>query len=361
MAYTLALRPSAPALAHPQRVTLKVEGEQIVDVEYRPDAGADSPFARVGRMGFEQVVAAAASACPTCGVAHAIALCQAVEALASIDVPRRAAALRVVGAELERAASHLAAVAAIFKALALPDVAAPFAAEGRAAAEALRTLRGEPGAGWLVPGGVARDLDDAGRGAIARVSSEALDHLFALADRTIAQRLLLARTVEVGVITTSAAAQFGLGGPLARAAGLKADLRLDAPYAAYDVLQPAVVTQEGGDVYARLAVLILEALEGLKLAGHAAEDLPAGKIRGPLPAALPDGSGEGAAEAPRGPVRYRVEAGSGRLSAVICRPAPQLDRLLARAAMGKATLDDAALIFVSTDPCDRCLGMTHNV
>lgn len=361
MAYTLALRPSAPALAHPQRVTLKVEGEQIVDVEYRPEAGAESPFARVGRMGFEQIVTAATTACPTCGVAHALALCQAVEALAAINVPRRAAALRVVAAELERAASHLAAVATIVEALALPDVAALFAAEGRAAAEALRTLRGAPGASWLVPGGVAHDLDDEALGMIARVSSEGLDRLFALADKTIAQRLLLARTVEVGAITTRAAEQFGLGGPLARAAGLKADLRLDAPYAAYDMLQPALVTQEGGDVYARLAVLLLEALESLKLAGRAVGNLPSDEVRGALPSALPTGVGEGAAEAPRGPVRYRVETDGGRLSAVSCRPAPQLDRLLARAALVNATLDDAALIFVSTDPCDSCLGMTYSL
>ncbi|NTU79306.1 MAG: hypothetical protein HGA45_07875 [Chloroflexales bacterium] len=356
----MALRPSAPALAHPQRVILRVEGEQIVDVEYRPETGDGSPFARVGRMGFEQIVAAATAACPTCGMAHALALCQAVEALAAIAIPARAKVLRVAAAELERATSHLATVATIFEALALPEVAAAFAAEGRAAAGALLSLRGKAPGGWLVPGGVAQDLADEGRGAIARVMAESLERLFTLADKTIAQRLLLARTVEVGVITLSAAEQFGLGGPLARAVGLKADLRLDAPYAAYDDLQTALVTQEGGDVYARITVLIFEALESLKLAGRAVHDLPVGPIRGALPQALPAGIGEAAVEAPRGPVHYKVAAEGGRLSAVSCKPAPQLDRLLTRAALVNATVDDSALIFVSTDPCDTCLGMTYD-
>lgn len=360
MAYTLALRPSAPALSRPQRVLLKVEGEQIIDVEYRPDAGESSPFARVGRMGFDQVIAAAATACPSCGLAHAMALCQAVEALAAIEVPRRAAALRLIAAELERAASHLAAAGAIFTSLALPTVAEACAAESQAARANLTILAGAAPDSWMVPGGIARDLDEQGRAALARGAAESLERLFTLADKTITQRTLLARTVEVGVISTRAAEQFGLAGPLARAAGLRADLRLDAPYAGYDEWQPELVTQEGGDVYARLLIYLLESLESLKLAGRAIHELPEGPVRSVLPADLPAGSGEGAVEAPRGPVRYRVEADGRRLSAVSCTPAPQLDRLLARAALVNATLDDAALIVVSTDPCDTCLGASKH-
>lgn len=356
MAYTLALRPSAPALSRPQRVLLKVEGEQIIDVEYRPDGGAASPFARIDRMSFEQVVAAATAACPSCGTAHALALCQAVEALAPLAVPRRAAALRLVAAELERAGSHLAAAAAVFSALALPATAAAFAAEGRGARAALDLLTGGQVGTWFTPGGVARNPADDDLAALARSAADSLERLFTLADTTVAQRSLLARTVEVGVISASAAERFFLAGPLARAAGLKADLRLDAPYAAYDQWRPDLVTQEGGDVYARLLIFILEALESLKLVGRVLAELPAGPTRGALPADLPLGTGESAVEAPRGPLRYRVEADGRRLSAVSCTPAPQLDRLLARAALVNATLDDTALIVVSTDPCDTCLG-----
>lgn len=357
MAYTLALRVSAPALAHAQRLLLKVEGEQIVSVEYRPEAGSSPFFTRTGGRGAEELIAAATSACPTCGTAHGLALCQAVEALAEISLPPRAEALRLAAAELERAASHLATVGAIFEALALPATARAFAAEGRRAHQALSQLAGGQLKGWLRPGGLSRDIDSSVRDALAKASGEALDRLFALADRTIAGRLLLARTVEVGVITASAAEQFGLSGPLARAAGLAADLRIDAPYGAYVETQPTLVSQEGGDVYARLLVLILEALESLKLVGAVINQLPPGTVRGKLPASLPAGSAEGTVEAPRGPLSYRVEADGSRLDTVSCRPAPQLDRLLARAIMQNAALDDSALIVVSTDPCDACLSM----
>lgn len=358
MAYTLALAPSAPALSRPQRVLLKVEGEQIVDAEYRPDGGETAPFARAGLMSFEQVVAAAAAACPTCAVAHATALCQAVEALASIEVPQRALALRLVAAELERAGSHLTTVAAVFAALALTGTSEAFAAEGRAAAQALTLLTGD--GAWLVPGGVSRELTEDAQVTAGRAATDSLERLFALADKTIAQRTLLARTVEVGTISAGAAERFGLAGPLGRAAGLKADLRIAVPYGGYSTWQPELVTQEGGDVYARLLVLILEALESLKLAGRALAELPEGPSRGALPAALPGGAAESAVEGPRGPLRYRVETEGGRIARVGCTAAPQLDRLLAKAALVGGSLDDAALIIVSTDPCDACLGASLN-
>jgi Ni,Fe-hydrogenase III large subunit len=172
-------------------------------------------------------------------------------------------------------------------------------------------------------------------------------------------RPLLARTVDVGVISQSAAAQFGLAGPLARAAGLGADLRRDAPYAAYGELQPDVAPQEGGDVYARLLVLLLESLESLKLVERAARELPEGPWRGELPEALPAGAATAAVEAPRGPLRYSVESDGRRIVAVTAQVAPQLDRLLARTALAQAALDDAALIIVSTDPCDSCLAVAN--
>jgi Ni,Fe-hydrogenase III large subunit len=337
-----------------------VEGERIIDVEYRPDGGAGSPFEQVERLGVDQLVLAARG-CPRCGLAHGLALCQAVETLTGLSVPRRGAMLRLIAAELERAASHLEAAGAIFDAMGMEAVASAYSDDATASRAALRELVGEPGDRWLVIGGVARDLATEERETLIERTSDVLERLFVLADHTIARRALLARTVEVGVISANAAGQFRLAGPLARAAGITADLRHDAPYAAYDEWRPNLITQEGGDVYARLMMLVLEALESLKLAGRVAGELAGGKgqIHAELPAQLETGTADGYAEGPRGPVRYTVEAKGGRLSAVRCTPAPQLDRLLARTALSEAALDNAALIVISTDPCDTCLGMAN--
>lgn len=355
MTYTLALRPRAPALTQVQRMVLRVAGERIADVEYRPELAPGQPFTQVERTGAEQLIATAAGLCPTCGLAHALALCQAIEALAEVVVSPKAAALRVLAAELERAASHLTTVAMIFEALGLAGPSTTCAAQARAAREALHTLAGNPPGRWLAPGGLARDSGLAALDAPAAVAAQALKVLFKLADRLISGRGLLARTVEVGVISASAAQQFALSGPLARAAGLRTDLRHDAPYDYYVNVSPDLVIQEGGDVYARLLVLIFEALESLKLVERIASDPPGGAIASVMPPKLPTADAQSAVEAPRGPLHYHVEAANGRLSAISCQVAPQLDRLLARTVLANANVDDAALIVLSTDPCDACL------
>jgi len=106
-----------------------------------------------------------------------------------------------------------------------------------------------------------------------------------------------------------------------------------------------------------MLVLLLESLDSLRIVERVAEELPGGAWRGALPEQLPAATASSAVEAPRGPLRYSVEGDGRRIVAVAQRAAPQLDRLLARTALTQAALDDAALIIVSTDPCDACLGI----
>ncbi len=355
MTYTLTLKPDAPGFARPQRFVLKVEGERIVDVEYRPDAGDEVPFARLERMRFNDILATAARLCPNCGVAHALALCYAIEALVETPAPPCAERLRLAAAELERAASHLTTLAALFRILALPSLARSCADHATAIRGALAALTGGDVAAWLRPGGLEREPDAAIWAALAGVEG-LLTRLFPLAEQTIARRMLLARTVEVGVISASAATQYGLAGPLARAAGLTADLRRDAPYGAYVELTPELALQEGGDVHARMVVLFLETLEALRLVQRVAQERQEGPVRARLPETLPAAAASAAVEAPRGPLRYHVVGDGRQISAISVQSAPHLDRLLARTVLVNAALDDAALIVVSTDPCDTCLG-----
>ncbi|MCX7790812.1 MAG: hypothetical protein N2378_09255 [Chloroflexaceae bacterium] len=353
MTYTLTIKPVAPAFLRPQRFVLKVEGERIVDVEYRPDTGDEVPFSRLERMRFSEIVATAARLCPDGGISHALALCHAIEALVETPAPPCAERLRLAAAELERAASHLTTLAALFRILSLGSLAQSCAADATAIRRSLSTLTGGDPAAWLRPGGLEREPDATTWKALAEVEA-ILARLFPLAERTVARPMLLARTVEVGVISATAATQYGLAGPLARAAGLSADVRRDAPYGAYAELMPELALQEGGDVHARIAVLFLETLEALRLVQRVAQERQEGPVRVRLPETLPVGAASAVVEAPRGPLRYYVASDGGQISAIRVQSAPQLDRLLARTVLVNAALDDAALIVVSTDPCDTC-------
>jgi Ni,Fe-hydrogenase III large subunit len=260
-----------------------------------------------------------------------------------------------VAAELERAASHLGTLAALFETMGLAATAAPLADLGASVGAGLAGLAGGPEAGPLiVPGGVQRSPADERRIELRQLLTSASRRLYQIADQTIAQRLILARTVDVGVLSGAAAAQFRLRGPLARASGLKDDVRLDAPYGAYSDLAPQLITQESGDIYGRLVLLLLEALEGLKLADRALDELPDSPLMAQMPSSPRAGEGEATVEAPRGALRYRIESDGKRISSYRAEPAPQLDRLLARTILSQAAPDDAVLIALSTDPCSTC-------
>jgi Ni,Fe-hydrogenase III large subunit len=205
-----------------------------------------------------------------------------------------------------------------------------------------------------LPGGVRRDLSPADREALLVALPKLNRSLYRFIDGLIDQRALLARTVEVGVLRRAAAEQFGVRGPLARAAGIAHDARINHPYAAYDKLAVRPITQESGDVYARLVVLLLEAFESIKLVEQALHDLPETEWQGDLPQELRAGQGSGVAEGPHGMMRYIVESDGYRITQVRIDTPRQLDRLLARTLLAGALLDDVVAVVASCDPCTSC-------
>lgn len=350
MKYQLALQPVAGAW-HGEHVTLTIQGEYIIDVEYRPTIGDGAYARRLTQGGIESAMRASAQICPYCSVAHTLALSLAIEALTEVTPPLRAQAIRAILAELERAASHTNTLAALATALGLRDAARLSRLETRIRS-ILLNLCGRYEAAVIRPGGLAEEPDERALASTEQAINDLLPAMIAVAEQTIPRRTLLARMVDIGILSTGAAKEFGLAGPLARASGVPTDVRTDAPYAGYTVLAPALVVEEGGDVYARAVVLLLEAIEALRVAARWLHNLPIGVMQEPIQ--LRAGETTATVEAPRGPLRYTVRSDGQRLTEVQIGIAPQLDRLLARSLLQKAAVDDALLIAISTDPCTAC-------
>ena len=353
--YSLALGPFHPAWRGPQRFDLKVAGEHIADVEYHDGFNERGCAERLPRLDLPQALHLVTRVCGTCSFAHSLAFCQAIEQLCGMDVSERAQMLRCVAAEFERIASHTRAAAGILGALGMDAYATDLGNLREQAQHALLALSGARTIPDLcVPGGLRRDLSARDREEMLIALPKLNRGLFRFLDRLIDHRPLLARTVEVGALARAAAEQFGVRGPLARASGIARDTRADAPYAAYERLGFKPITQDGGDVYARLMLLLLEAYESIKLIEAALADLPDGEWRGELPETLPKGQASAAAEGPRGMIRYQIEGDGRRLGRVQIDAPRQLDRLLTRTLLSQALLDNVVAIIASTDPCTAC-------
>ncbi len=355
MTYSLALGPFHPAWRGPQRFDLTLDGERIADVEYHDGFNERGCAERLPRLDLPQALYLVTRICGTCSFAHSLAFCQALEQLGGIGVSKRASDLRCVAAEFERVASHTRAAATILWALGMEPQAAELDRPREQALQALQTLGGARVIPDLcVPGGLRRDLSGHDREALLVVLQKLNRDIYRFTDQLIDHRPLLARTIEVGALPRAAAEQFGVHGPLARASGITRDARADHPYAGYSKLDFKPISQDGGDIYARLILLLLEAYESVKLIEQALKDLPEGDWRGELPESLPAGNATGVVEGPRGLIRYAVESDGRRITRVRIDAPRQLDRLLARTLLSGALLDNAVAIIASVDPCTAC-------
>jgi Ni,Fe-hydrogenase III large subunit len=130
-----------------------------------------------------------------------------------------------------------------------------------------------------------------------------------IAELCLANTLVLERLQGTGRLTPRTAQEMQVVGLVGRASGIDADVRRDAPFAAYDALEVRVPFYTEGDVWARTMVRIEEAQEAARHVEIAAARAGSGPLRASL-GRFPDGAHAlGLVEAWRGPVWYWVLAG----------------------------------------------------
>jgi Ni,Fe-hydrogenase III large subunit len=245
-------------------------------------------------------------------VAYAWAYAQALEAIAGVAVPPRAAWLRALCLERERVANHLGDLGYLGNDGGFAFGLAQFS---RLKEDVLR-LNGRAFGHRLlmdviVPGGVAHDLAvDAATGMRTQCKSLARE-ITVLRGIYDEHAGLQDRFRTCGRVTRELAVQLGLTGFAGRASGLDDDLRVDFPTPPYDALAVRKMTHADGDVAARVAVRFDEALESLRMIDAVLDALPGGEISAPLPE-IPDSRlALGCVEGWRGPVTIALESGAG--------------------------------------------------
>ena len=99
----------------------------------------------------------------------------------------------------------------------------------------------------------------------------------------------LKRTKGVGFIPLADMLDWGITGPMLRAAGVNWDIRKDEPYSSYDRFDFKTVTRTGNDVYARYQVRMEEMRQSTLIVRQALEGMPEGPWKAEAPqVVLPD-------------------------------------------------------------------------
>lgn len=245
--------------------------------------------------------------------------CLAVEKLAGIEVPPRATYLRVIGAELNRIASHLLSYGTFGMET---GAFTPFFYGFREREFILSIFEKWFGARLTCNlcriGGVMADITPE----IAADIREFVKTMRAVWDdyNTLLSfnEIFIQRTANVGVIPAELAIDYGLTGPCLRGSGVKWDLRKNDPYCNYDKFDFEIPIGEGkmgtvGDSWDRYWVRMREIIESTKIIEQAVEGLPEGPIQAKLPRVLklPAGEVYVRCENPRGELGFYLVSKGG--------------------------------------------------
>lgn len=235
--------------------------------------------------------------------AHSLAFSQAIERAAGIEVPRRAHLLRTLYAELERIYNHLGNLAHLCEATSLRVGQAQFSI----LQEELKRLNAHlTGHRFLrgvnTIGGLRRDLHPEK----ARLALHAIDRLgrqfVSLVDLLMDTKSHIDRLATTGLLSQKVAVEYGAMGPVARASGLKMDLRKDHPYAAYSELDFQIPVYAYGDALARMRVRIDETLESIQMIRQILDRFTPGPVLAEVGSIPPGRQAIGYAESPRGAI-----------------------------------------------------------
>jgi Ni,Fe-hydrogenase III large subunit len=248
-------------------------------------------------------------------VAFSWAYCQALEGIAGVEPPPRAAWLRALCLEQERIANHLGDLGALGNDAGFAFGLAQFS---RLKEHWLRSAQRALGQRYLldavVPGGTRMDLEPAATAAIGHVVEQILREVAVLRNTYDEHAGVRDRFADAGRIAPALAARLGLIGLAGRASGQAFDLRIDLPCPPYDALAPRKCGSVEGDVAARVAVRFDELIESCHLVQRILEAMPSGEHRVPVPTPAAHALGLGAIEGWRGPVLIALEAGAdGRI------------------------------------------------
>jgi len=206
--------------------------------------------------------------------------CLAVEKLLNCKIPKRAKYIRVIFAEITRILNHLLAVGCHAM-----DVGAmtPFLwafEEREKLMEFYERISGaRMHAAYFRPGGVHIDLPKGLLSDIFLFIKQFNLRLNEIEDMLTENRIWKQRLIDIGVVSSKMALEWGFSGVMLRGSGVKWDLRKTQPYEIYQNVSFDVPTGTNGDCYDRYLIRIFEMKQSLKIIEQCLNNLPQGFIK----------------------------------------------------------------------------------
>ncbi len=363
--YTIPIGPQSPTMKEPICLRVSLKGNYIQKVDIR-----------LGYIhkGVEKIMEGkpvikglyiSEHICGICSYVHGSCFTQAIERLYRIKPPRKVRFMRTILAELERIHSHLLWLGFAMHEIGYDTLFQYGMREREHILECFEKLTGNRVIHAINKFGTMRydfDKNKDGKFVLERIAKVAKKLPFYL-KMGLKNKIITSRLKNVGIITRNDAKKYCLVGPIARASGIKSDIRKEKKYDAYGDVDFEMITAREGDSWSRMIVRMKEIMESIKIIQRLIRDMPEEKVP-PIPKAPPYlGKVEppkkvytyGQMEAPRGEDFhfYKIENNLIK-KARIRTPTLQNVQILEKMLLG-SEIGDIPVIISSIDPCFSCM------
>ncbi len=352
---TIPFGPQHPVLPEPIQLHLVMENEKIIQA--LPAVGyIHRGLEKIAeKKDYIQDVYLAERICGICSFMHSQNYCQGIEELMKVTVPDRAKYLRVIWAETHRIHSHLLILGLLADAFGFENL---FMRLWKVREQILDIMEKTTGnrviLGVCAIGGVKRDITPELADYVLRQLESVEKQLPELCDSLLKDYSVRQRLIGVGVLPKDKAHELGAVGPVARASGLRMDLR-ERGYAAYGDLDFKMVTEEAGDCYARTTVRVKELYTSLELVRKAIQRMPQGPIAVPVKGTPPADEVLARIEQPRGELNFYIRGNGTRNLERFRVRTPTFANLPALLhQLTGCELADVPVIAICIDPCISC-------
>ncbi len=350
--------PYHPLQEEPELFKLYCDGEIVRDIQWVTGYNHRGIEKLSESKTYEQVFFLVERICGICSTSHPFAFANAVEEIADIEITDRAKYIRTIIAELERIHSHLLWVGLAGHFLGYNTVFMWAWKYREPVLDLFEMISGNRNSyAMFKVGGVRRDIENHKIASIRKVLSDVRKKTDLLAGAVMDDPVIHARTKGVGILTKQDVIDYAAVGPTARASGVAIDVRMDDPYAAYPLVNWKVITSQAGDVFAKAEVRLLEMYESISIIEQCLAGLEKEK-EGEITVKvteIPEGTGNGRAEAPRGEVFHFVASDGSNSPARHKIRAPSYVNIATfrKSCIGQ-TIADATITLAAVDPCYCC-------
>jgi len=344
------------SLLEPVKFKFACENEKIVEVD------SDVGFVHRGvekacasAFKFDAVPYVVARVCGLCAITHSLSYTLAVESLIEGEVTLRSQYLRMLLVELDRIHSHMLCLAHVaenagFEALfmrIMGDREDIMSLQERITGNRIQF-------DFVTIGGVNRDITKSLEADIKDTLQIVRKKIESLIEEFSTNWSLSLKFEGIGAISLEEAYKFNAIGPLARAIGIKSDVRLESDLLPYNEIGFEIQTMKNGDIHSRNILRLNEILNSISMCENIVDGIPEGEIQTKLKG-KPKGESLVRLEAPRGELMYYIKGNAKPILDRVRIKTPTFSCIPAFMEIFKGeNFADAPAILASFDPCMSC-------